>query len=81
MTIDLKPGADEDEWRRRFIIINVVRIGGTAVVLLGLAIWHSNIARPGGWLALGLPITLLGLLISFGGSQLLVRRWRTPPSP
>lgn len=72
---------DDDEWRRRFILLNLVRIGGTAVCIVGLAIWHTDLARPGGWPALGLPMALLGLLISFPGAWALVRRWRTPPTP
>lgn len=75
------PPPTDDEWRRRFILLNLVRIGGTAVVMLGLAIWYTPLLRPGGWPGLGLPMALLGLLISFPGAQLLVRRWRTPPEP
>ena len=76
-----KPPPTEEEWRRRFILLNLVRIGGTAVVMLGLAIWYTDLLRPGGWPGLGLSLALLGLLISFPGAQLLVRRWRTPPGP
>ena len=75
------PQPSEEEWRRRFILLNLVRIGGTAVCLIGLAIWQSDVVRPGGWPAVGVPAALLGLLISFPGAQLLVRRWRTPPAP
>jgi hypothetical protein len=81
MTNGPEPPPSEDEWRRRFIIINLVRIGGTAIVLLGLAIWQSNLVRPGGWPSVGLPMALLGLIISFPGAHALVRRWRTPPTP
>jgi hypothetical protein len=79
MTIDPSSGPNADEWRKRFILLNMVRIGGTAIVLVGLLIWHTDVLRQGGWLSLGLGIALLGLLVSFGGSQALVRRWRTPP--
>lgn len=70
---------DETTWRNRFIMINLVRIGGTLVVLAGLVIWQSDLVREGGWAAVGFPLALIGLLVSFGGPQLLVRRWRTPP--
>ena len=33
MTPDPLPGADEATWRNRFILVNLVRIGGTIVVL------------------------------------------------
>ena len=69
----------DDQWRNRFIAINLVRIGGTLVVLLGLAIWYTDMVRPGGWPGLGLPLALIGLLISFGVPQWLAVKWRTPP--
>lgn len=75
------PGVSEESWRNRFIIINLVRIGGTIVVLIGLLVWQSNFVRPGGWPAVGFPMALLGLLVSFGGPQWLASRWRTPPGP
>lgn len=76
---DPRAPVSEATWRNRFIAINLVRIGGTLIVLLGFVIWQSDRFREGGWPALGLPMALLGLLISFGGSSLLVQRWRTPP--
>ena len=69
----------DDQWRNRFIAINLVRIGGTLVVLLGLAIWYTDMVRPGGWPGLGLLLALIGLLISFGLPRWLAARWRTPP--
>ena len=74
-----KPPVSDATWRNRFIALNLVRIGGTAIVLLGIVIWQSDWPREGGWTAVGLPMALLGLLISFGGTQLLAARWRTPP--
>ncbi|MGE5721743.1 MAG: hypothetical protein ACM3YM_04710 [Sphingomonadales bacterium] len=76
-----RPPVSDESWRNRFIVINLVRIGGTAIVLLGLLVWQSNLLRDGGWPGLGLPIALLGLLISFGGPQWLASKWRTPPGP
>lgn len=74
-----EPPVSEAIWRRRFIIINLVRIGGTAIVLMGLAVWQTGWVREGGWPALGFPLALLGLLISFGVPRWLVSQWRTPP--
>ena len=45
MTPDPTHGADEATWRNRFILVNLVRIGGTVVVLLGLLVWHSDKPR------------------------------------
>ena len=72
---------DEATWRNRFILINLVRIGGTIVVLIGLLIWHSDLIFQEGSIAVGLPLALLGLAVSFGGPQWLARKWRTPPNP
>ena len=70
---------DEATWRNRFILMNLVRIGGTLVVLLGLLIWNSDWLRPGGHLPLGIALAMVGLVVSFGGPLWLARRWRTPP--
>jgi hypothetical protein len=68
-------------WRNRFIIMNLTRIGGTVVVLVGLIIWHGDLWREGGSIAVGLPLALIGLLLSFGAPKWLARKWRTPPGP
>jgi hypothetical protein len=81
MSSEQRPPVSAESWRNRFILINLVRIGGTLVVLLGLLIWESDIVRDGGWPAVGLPLALLGLLASFGGPQWLASKWRTPPEP
>lgn len=66
-------------WRNRFILINLTRIGGTIIVLIGLLIWNSDWLRPGGWVELGVALAVIGLVISFGGPLVLARKWRTPP--
>ena len=76
-----QPPIDEDTWRNRFIAINLVRIGGTVVVLIGLLIWHSDIVVERGSMMIGLPLALIGLVVSFYGPKYLARRWRTPPGP
>jgi protein-S-isoprenylcysteine O-methyltransferase Ste14 len=67
---------DDNLWRGRFVTVNLVRIGGTAVVLLGLAIWYSNLVRPGGAPLLGFPLALIGLVASFWGPIALSRHWK-----
>jgi hypothetical protein len=80
MTQEPRP-VDEATWRNRFIILNLTRIGGTVIVLIGLAIWHSDLYRPGGAMEIGLPLALIGLVISFWGPMRLARKWKTPPAP
>ena len=75
----MTPKDDEALWRERFIAINLLRIGGTVVVLIGLAIWHTDWLEEGGSILVGLPMALVGLAASFGGPVWLARKWRTPP--
>ncbi|TMJ15369.1 MAG: hypothetical protein E6G94_07290 [Alphaproteobacteria bacterium] len=70
---------DEKMWRDRFVMMNLVRIGGTAVVLLGLAIWYGDLLVEGGSMIVGLPLALVGLVVSFGAPKWLSAKWRTPP--
>jgi hypothetical protein len=72
---------DDSVWRNRFIAINLVRIGGTLVVLFALALWQSDLIVEGGSIAVGLPLALAGLVVSFWGPKWLAARWRTPPGP
>lgn len=67
---------NDDLWRNRFITVNLVRIGGTIIVLVGLAAWYGNIVRPGGAIAVGLPLALAGLVASFWGPIALSRYWK-----
>jgi hypothetical protein len=68
-------------WKQRFITLNLVRIGATGIVLIGLLIWHSDLMVPGGSIEVGLPLALAGLVGSFWGPKWLARQWRTPPGP
>jgi hypothetical protein len=74
----MNPQEEETLWRNRFIAVNLVRIGGTAVVLFALALWQSDVVVEGGSV-LGLPLALAGLVVSFWGPKWLAARWRSPP--
>jgi hypothetical protein len=76
----MTPQDEETLWRNRFIAINLVRIGGTIVVLFALALWQSDLIVEGGSIV-GLPLALAGLVASFWGPKWLAARWRTPPGP
>lgn len=66
---------DEDSlWRNRFILLNLVRIGGTVLVLFALALWQSDLIVQGGT-PIGFPLALIGLAISFVGPKYLARKW------
>ena len=76
----MTPQQEEAMWRNRFILMNLTRIGGTAVVLLALLLWQSDIFVEGGTI-IGFPLALIGLVISFLAPSYLARKWRTPPGP
>lgn len=65
--------------RNRFIAIQLVRIGATAVTLFGLLIWQTDMLRIGGSAGVGVPMVLAGLFGSLWVPQWLVAKWRTPP--
>jgi protein-S-isoprenylcysteine O-methyltransferase Ste14 len=71
----MTPPDNDDLWRNRFIIVNLVRIGATAVVMLALAIWYTNLLVPGGSIVIGLPLALAGVVVSFWGPKWLSRHW------
>jgi hypothetical protein len=77
----MTPQEEETLWRNRFIAVNLLRIGATIFVLFALALWQSDLIVEGGsWL--GLPLALLGLVVSFLGPNWLAARWRSrPPGP
>ncbi len=74
------PEQQDALWRRRFILMNLVRIGGTIVVLLALLLWQSDVFIEGGSI-IGFPIAILALVVSFFGPKYVAHQWRTPPAP
>lgn len=71
--------ADEAIWRNRFIVMNLIRIGGTAGVIFCLLLWQSDVFVQGGTI-LGLPLALAFLVLSFFGPKAYASRWREPPA-
>ncbi|HEX5181963.1 MAG TPA: hypothetical protein VFW19_02305 [Allosphingosinicella sp.] len=72
----MTPRDNDDLWRNRFIIVNLVRIGGAALALLGCAIWYTDLLIPQGSTVIGLPLALIGLVVSFQGPIWLSRHWK-----
>jgi hypothetical protein len=72
---------EEKIWRDRFVAINLVRIGGTIVVLFGLVLSQTDRIVEGGAMIPGLAIAIAGLIVSFVGPKRLAHKWRTPPGP
>jgi len=76
----MTPEQQEAQWRYRFIAMNLIRIGGTIVVLLAILLWQSDVFVEGGSF-IGFPIAIAALVVSFFGPKYMAGRWRTPPGP
>lgn len=72
--------AEDAVWRNRFIVMNLIRIGGTVGVIFCLLLWQSDVFVEGGTI-LGLPLALIFLVVSFFGPKIYASRWRDPPAP
>lgn len=62
--------------RNRWLVINAVRIGGVAMVLVAILILRGVVPQPA-WA--GYLILAVGIVDVFLVPTLLARRWRTPP--
>ena len=67
----------EETARNRWAVIQALRLGGVALVLLGILIRYEVIPAP---MAVGFVLMAIGLIDVFLVPMLLARRWRTPPS-
>jgi hypothetical protein len=72
--------ADDAVWRNRFIVMNLIRLGATAGVILSLLLWQSDIFVHGGSIV-GLPLGIVFLVVSFFGPKAYAGRFRAPPAP
>jgi hypothetical protein len=66
---------DEDVARRRLLAYTLVRLGGLAVLFLGIAIMYTDLARPGGWPQLGAIVAIMGVIDSLFAPRLLKKSW------
>ena len=67
--------ADDTRARNRFIAIQLVRIGGVAMVLLGLLVMNGRIDWPR---EAGFVLAALGLFEALLAPLLLSRKWNPP---
>ena len=66
-----------DPAKARFIVIQVVRLTGVALVLVGLLMLAGRwpeVPREAGYV-----LTLVGLFEALAAPTLLARRWKSPP--
>ena len=67
---------DEAQARNRYMIIQVLRIFGVALVIGGILIVRGKINLDP---IVGYAFIVVGLLDAFGTPLFLARQWRTPP--
>ena len=77
MSVPPPPKAPLDEAevtaRQRYLLLNLVRIGGIAAAIAGIAGTRQALPIP---FALAVIITLAGILAFFFAPPLLVKRWK-----
>ena len=74
------PDPSDDEARKRWMVIQLMRIGGVAFVILGITMVRDvvNIGGDDNRLV-GYGFIVIGLLDAFLVPRYLARKWRTPP--
>jgi membrane protein implicated in regulation of membrane protease activity len=66
---------DDAVWRRRLLIYTLIRAGGLAIFFLGIAIFYTDLVRPGGWPQLGAIVAILGVIDALIEPRILKRAW------
>jgi hypothetical protein len=66
---------DDDVARRRLILYSLVRFGGLAIFLLGIAIGYTDLVRPGGWPQVGAIVVIMGVIDAMFAPRLLKKAW------
>jgi hypothetical protein len=71
----MEPPVSEDVARGRFLVINVLRLGGVAMVIVGILVVERMFDLPdvAGYVLIG-----AGLIDIFLVPQMLARKWRSP---
>jgi len=66
---------DDNAARTRLLIYSLVRFGGLAIFLFGIAVMYTNVLRPGGWPQIGAIIAILGVIDAMLAPRLLKKAW------
>jgi hypothetical protein len=67
--------ADEQLWKRRFLIFSLARLFGLAMVGLGIAVAYTDLLREGGWPVVGLILAVMGAVDALFSPRLLKKVW------
>jgi hypothetical protein len=66
---------DERKWRNRLLAYTGVRAFGIAVMLFGIAIMYTDLAREGGWPQVGAIIAIMGVIDALFAPRMLKKLW------
>jgi membrane protein implicated in regulation of membrane protease activity len=63
----------DEEAKRQFMIFTLLRVGGLALFLLGIAIAFTDLLKPGGWRLLGGILVIVGAIEAVISPRLVKR--------
>ena len=66
---------DEAVWKKRFGLFMAARLFGLLTFLAGVAIFFSDVLRPGGWPALGSVLIIVGIIDAVFAPKLMKKHW------
>lgn len=66
---------DDIRARNRLLAYSAVRFGGLAIFIFGIAIFYTNLLRPGGWPQVGAIVAIMGVIDALFAPRLLKRAW------
>jgi membrane protein implicated in regulation of membrane protease activity len=71
--LDREERVTDEDAKRQFIIFAILRVGGLALFLLGIAIAFTDLLRPGGWKLLGGILVIVGAIEAVISPRLVKR--------
>jgi hypothetical protein len=71
--MDREKRVTDEEAKRQFIIFMILRVGGLALFLLGIAIAFTDLLKPGGWKLLGGILVIVGAIEAVISPRLVKR--------
>lgn len=71
--MDWEKRVTDEQAKRQFIIFAILRIGGLALFLLGIAIAFTDLLKPGGWMLLGGILVIVGTIEAVISPRLVKR--------
>ena len=66
---------DDDVARQRLLVYTIARFGGLVIFFLGIAIFYTNLVRPGGWPQVGAIVAIIGVIDAMFVPRLLKKQW------